>query len=70
MDTAVQLTVPVAPHNQFDASALAADMFTHVAGFQGGLQVSQFKGGQSNPTGESPMVCCCLQLMRWSESTA
>jgi aminoglycoside phosphotransferase (APT) family kinase protein len=50
MDTAVQLTVPVAPHNQFDESALAAYMVTHVAGFQGGLQVSQFKGGQSNPT--------------------
>ena len=50
MDTAVQLTVPVAPHNQFDESALAAYMFPHVAGYQGGLQVSQFKGGQSNPT--------------------
>lgn len=50
MDDALQLTVPVAPHNRFDEAALAAYMATHVSGFEGELQVAQFKGGQSNPT--------------------
>lgn len=34
----------------FDEDALAAWMQAHVAGFSGPLAVSQFKGGQSNPT--------------------
>jgi aminoglycoside phosphotransferase (APT) family kinase protein len=50
MDEALQLTMPVAPHNRFDEAALAAYMAAHVAGFEGALQVAQFKGGQSNPT--------------------
>ena len=35
---------------RFDEAALAPWMEAHVAGFQGSLTVSQFKGGQSNPT--------------------
>src|SRR5262249_39694385 len=38
-----------APH-QFDAAALAAYLAERVEGFEGPLTVSQFKGGQSNPT--------------------
>ena len=34
----------------FDVAALEAWMKVHVAGFAGALDVSQFKGGQSNPT--------------------
>jgi aminoglycoside phosphotransferase (APT) family kinase protein len=34
----------------FDEAALADWMRSHVDGFEGGLTVSQFKGGQSNPT--------------------
>ena len=34
----------------FDVAALAAWMAAHVPGFAGPLEVSQFKGGQSNPT--------------------
>ena len=34
----------------FDVAALEAWMKDHVAGFAGPLDVSQFKGGQSNPT--------------------
>jgi len=35
---------------RFDQRALDAWLQTHVAGFAGPLQISQFKGGQSNPT--------------------
>ncbi|MDQ3080229.1 MAG: phosphotransferase family protein [Pseudomonadota bacterium] len=35
---------------RFDVAALEAWMSDHVAGFAGPLTVSQFKGGQSNPT--------------------
>ena len=35
---------------RFDQRALVAWLETHVAGFVGPLQISQFKGGQSNPT--------------------
>ncbi len=35
---------------RFDASALHDYMSSHVEGFQGEIEVRQFKGGQSNPT--------------------
>ena len=35
---------------RFDVAALEAWMTAHVAGFAGPLDVTQFKGGQSNPT--------------------
>jgi aminoglycoside phosphotransferase (APT) family kinase protein len=41
---------PVEERHRFDEAALAAWMDQHVEGFQGPLSVSQFKGGQSNPT--------------------
>ena len=43
-------TREVAERLRFDEAALARWMAAHVAGFQGPLTVSQFKGGQSNPT--------------------
>ncbi len=43
-------TRPVAPQHAFDEGRLAAFMQEKVAGFEGPLQVEQFKGGQSNPT--------------------
>jgi aminoglycoside phosphotransferase (APT) family kinase protein len=43
-------TRPVAPQHAFDEAALAAYLREHVEGFEGTLQVEQFKGGQSNPT--------------------
>ena len=43
-------TREVAERLRFDEGALTRWMQDHVAGFQGPLAVSQFKGGQSNPT--------------------
>ena len=43
-------TRPVAPQHAFDAGRLAAWMRDHVDAATGALEVSQFKGGQSNPT--------------------
>jgi aminoglycoside phosphotransferase (APT) family kinase protein len=43
-------TRPVSEPLRFDEAALERWMSEHVAGFQGPLRVSQFKGGQSNPT--------------------
>ncbi|MEO8102792.1 MAG: phosphotransferase [Betaproteobacteria bacterium] len=43
-------TMPVASRQQFDVGALQAWMSSHVDGFEGPLNVEQFKGGQSNPT--------------------
>lgn len=43
-------TRAVSERLRFDESALAAWMRDHVPGFEGTLTVSQFKGGQSNPT--------------------
>jgi aminoglycoside phosphotransferase (APT) family kinase protein len=43
-------TKPVAESHRFDEGRLAAWMATHVEGFAGPLTVTQFKGGQSNPT--------------------
>jgi len=43
-------TKEVAEPLRFDAARLAAYLTAHVRGFAGPLTVSQFKGGQSNPT--------------------
>ncbi|WP_265570273.1 phosphotransferase family protein [Sphingomicrobium nitratireducens] len=43
-------TRPVSDRLRFDQARLAGWMAEHVDGFQGPLQVDQFKGGQSNPT--------------------
>lgn len=43
-------TMPVQEKHRFDEAALARWMAAHVEGFRGGLEVEQFKGGQSNPT--------------------
>ncbi len=43
-------TKPVAERMKVDLDALSAYMHAHVPGFQGDLQIEQFKGGQSNPT--------------------
>ncbi|MEO5694785.1 MAG: phosphotransferase, partial [Usitatibacter sp.] len=43
-------TRPVAPQHAFDADRLAAWMREHVDNATGALEISQFKGGQSNPT--------------------
>jgi aminoglycoside phosphotransferase (APT) family kinase protein len=43
-------TMPVQDKHRFDEAALERYLAAHVAGFTGPLSVSQFKGGQSNPT--------------------
>ncbi|MDB5476407.1 MAG: hypothetical protein JWP49_1918 [Phenylobacterium sp.] len=43
-------TKPVAESHKFDEVALHRWMVANVAGYQGPLEVRQFKGGQSNPT--------------------
>ncbi|HEX9749236.1 MAG TPA: phosphotransferase [Methylomirabilota bacterium] len=43
-------TVPVRETHRFDVAALERYMVQHVAGFKGPVTVSQFQGGQSNPT--------------------
>jgi aminoglycoside phosphotransferase (APT) family kinase protein len=43
-------TREVAERLRFDAGRLEAYLRAHVAGFAGPIMVSQFKGGQSNPT--------------------
>jgi aminoglycoside phosphotransferase (APT) family kinase protein len=43
-------TKPVTDQHKFDEAALARWMTAHVEGYQGPLEVRQFKGGQSNPT--------------------
>lgn len=43
-------TMPVREKHSFDVAALEGYMHAHVDGFTPGLQVEQFKGGQSNPT--------------------
>jgi len=45
----VQLT-PVREAHQFDEAVLAGYMAANIADYQGPLEVSQFEGGQSNPT--------------------
>ena len=43
-------TRPVAPQHAFDVGRLAAWLRPRVEGFDGEIAVTQFKGGQSNPT--------------------
>src|SRR5699024_6114954 len=43
-------TQPVREQHRFDTDRLEQYMQAHVEGFQGPLEVEQFKGGQSNPT--------------------
>ncbi|MFM8374982.1 MAG: phosphotransferase, partial [Phenylobacterium sp.] len=43
-------TKPVVESHRFDEASLAAWMQAHVEGYEGPLEVRQFKGGQSNPT--------------------
>ncbi len=43
-------TKPVEETHKFDEAALAAWMKAKVAGYEGPMEVRQFKGGQSNPT--------------------
>ncbi len=43
-------TRDVSERLRFDEARLAEWMAANVAGYQGPLKVSQFKGGQSNPT--------------------
>ena len=43
-------TVPVQERHRFDVVALERYMVRHVESFRGPLAVSQFQGGQSNPT--------------------
>jgi aminoglycoside phosphotransferase (APT) family kinase protein len=50
MDSQFAGTMPVVERQRFDVAALEAWMHAHVAGFEGPLQVEQFRGGQSNPT--------------------
>ena len=48
--TAMPATIPVRPGHAFDVAALSTWMSSHVAGFNGPIDVTQFEGGQSNPT--------------------
>jgi aminoglycoside phosphotransferase (APT) family kinase protein len=43
-------TMPVREQHRFEPARLEAWMKDHVAGFNGPLDIEQFKGGQSNPT--------------------
>ena len=43
-------TKPVAEAHRFDQASLERWMAANVAGYEGPLEVRQFKGGQSNPT--------------------
>lgn len=43
-------TKDVVETHKFDEAALAAWMTDHVEGYEGPLEIRQFKGGQSNPT--------------------
>ena len=50
MSQAFTGTTEVREKHRFDVDALQRYMQQHVEGFSGTLDVSQFKGGQSNPT--------------------
>ena len=43
-------TMPVPERHRFDISSLDRYLRGHVEGYTGGLELEQFKGGQSNPT--------------------
>src|SRR6202521_527824 len=45
-----QGTRQVAEAHRFDVAALERYLRSHVPGFEGPVEVEQFKGGQSNPT--------------------
>jgi aminoglycoside phosphotransferase (APT) family kinase protein len=45
-------TQTVAPHLAFDLGSLASYLRSSLPGFEGPIEASQFKGGQSNPTYE------------------
>jgi aminoglycoside phosphotransferase (APT) family kinase protein len=47
---AFQGTGPVADAHRFDVAALERYLRAHLPGFEGSIEVEQFKGGQSNPT--------------------
>jgi len=49
MHDAPEIT-PVRDVHRFDEKALEEYLLAHLPGFEGGLVVSQFEGGQSNPT--------------------
>ncbi len=42
--------IPVRDAHRFDENKLAEYLSTHLAGFEGPLEIQQFEGGQSNPT--------------------
>jgi len=46
----VVLTVPVKAQHSFDQTRLRAFLTANIEGFDGDFEVSQFEGGQSNPT--------------------
>ncbi|XBQ16338.1 MAG: phosphotransferase [Oceanicaulis sp.] len=50
LDDAFSGTKPVAEALKFDEAALERWMAANVEGFEGPLEIEQFKGGQSNPT--------------------
>ena len=56
-------TIPVRPGHAFDAAALSNWLSSHVAGFAGPIDITQFEGGQSNPTFllRSPGGACVLR---------
>lgn len=43
-------TMSVQDQHRVDSAALESYLHEHVEGFEGGLQLEEFKGGQSNPT--------------------
>lgn len=57
-------TTPVRPGFELDVPALAAWLVEHVGGYQGPLQVDQFRGGQSNPTYKLTTPGRCYVLRR------
>lgn len=57
-------TKPVEERHRFDEAALDAWMRANVEGYAGPLKVSQFKGGQSNPTYRLDTPGCAYVLRR------
>jgi hypothetical protein len=53
-------TKPVEPKHRLDEGGLANWMSSNIAGYSSPVRVSQFKGGQSNPTYrlDSPSTSC------------
>jgi aminoglycoside phosphotransferase (APT) family kinase protein len=56
-------TQPVREQHAFDAAALQAWLHGRLPGFEGPLEVTQFKGGQSNPTYllRTPEASCVMR---------